>query len=731
MEGIALQHAINELLTLYGMGRFAHMEQRARSLLLSCPQVPLLHELLGMALGAQYRYAEALPFLERAVHGDANDAQFWENLGLCQFQLKNFAAAEASLRRVLALRPGSVGALEALAAILRASGRKREAEQLADEIVALDPARPRRERAERERRLRNAIAANPNNAAYFDDLGLLLRLNGDVAGAEASLRRAVELDPHNARARINLALLLSAERREPEALAIVRPALGLLGTVDAAMPPDRIELFNLAAFVLDQSRECGEAVEIYKAVRRISKDPAQVLPMIRAARQACDWAFASQLEQEASRGGSREFDVGQIGPGPLLYIASATAMDQLAAARACAQSVLRAIPDKAQATMSLPSSPARRGRLRVSYFSRDFSNHPSAMLLAGVIEAHDRARFEILAHDFTPPSGDGYRRRLDAAFDRVIPIGSLSDEAAARQIAADEVDILIDINGWTTGHRAAVLAPRPARLQVQWLGYSGTMGAPWIDYIVADHVLIPPAHEPHFSEKIIRLPGTYQPTDDKRPIAELPKRADVGLAEDAFVFCCFNAAYKITPEVFDVWMRLLKAVENSLLWLLEPAAAAAQALRSEAQGRGIAPERIIFAPLLPSAEHLARLRHADLALDCFPYGSHTTASDMLWAGVPLIALMGETFASRVSASVLTAGGLPELITTSLDDYQRLAARLAADRPGLAALKARIADQRRRAPLFDTARFTRGLEAAFAAIWERRQAGQPPDHISIA
>jgi predicted O-linked N-acetylglucosamine transferase (SPINDLY family) len=312
----------------------------------------------------------------------------------------------------------------------------------------------------------------------------------------------------------------------------------------------------------------------------------------------------------------------------------------------------------------------------------------------------------------------------------MIPIGALSDRAAAERIAADGVDIVIDINGWTTGQRAAVLAQRPARLQVQWLGHPGTMGAPWIDYVIADRVIIPPGHEAHFSEKIVRLPHCYQPTDNKRAVGDPRSRAEHGLPDGAFVFCSFNLAHKFTPEVFDVWMKLLAAVDSSVLWLLEPSAAAVAALRQEAAARGIAADRLIFAPRRPSDQHLARLAHADLALDCFPYGSHTTASDLLWTGVPLVGLMGETFASRVSGSILTAAGLPELVTASLADYHDLALRLARDAAALAALKRKIVDGRTSSALFDTAQFTRHLEQALVAMSERSRAGLPPDHIAI-
>lgn len=730
MADSALQTSINELLALYSSGRFADMERRARTFLQSL-QAPLLDELAGMAIGAQYRFAEALPFLQRAVQGDPSDPQFWENLGMCLLQLKDFAAAEQSLRHVLALRPRSPDTLEALAFVLHALGRTQEAERLIADIATIDPDHAARARAEREGQLRQAIAADPSNAAYHDELGLLLRLTGDVMGAEASMRRAIELDPNHARARVNLALLLSAERCWPEALASAHAALDRLGRVDASIPADKIELFNLAAFALDQAGHSGEAVAVYKSIHPLNQDPTWLLPMLRAARQACDWPFAACLEQEAART-PVPFDVDRVGPGHVLNLASVTPLDQLATAQRFARKVLQSLPASPHALATVRSRPraTAKDRLRVSLFSRDFFNHASAILMAGVIEMHDRARFEFVAHDFTPPRDDEYRRRLAAAFDRIIPVRALTDRAAAERIADDDIDVIIDINGWTAGHRASVLAMRPAPVQVQWLGHAGTMGAPWIDYIVADRVLVPPGHEPHFSEKIIRLPHSYQPTDDKRPVGTRPTRAEAGLPEGAFVFCSFNAAYKLTPEVFDVWMTLLRAIEDSVLWLFEPPSAAVEALRREAHARGVEPNRILFAKHRPTREHLGRLALADLALDCFPYGSHTTASDALWAGVPLVALTGLTFASRVSASVLTAAGLPDLITGSLDDYRGLALRLAQDRGAIARLRARVQDQIRASALFDTAGFTRALERAFVQIAERRRAGLPPDHIDL-
>jgi len=306
----------------------------------------------------------------------------------------------------------------------------------------------------------------------------------------------------------------------------------------------------------------------------------------------------------------------------------------------------------------------------------------------------------------------------------------MPDHEAAALIARDEIDVLIDLAGWTKRERAAVMAMRPAPVQLQWLGHPGTVGAPWIDYIVADRVLIRPQDEGYFSEKIIRLPHSYQANDNKRAVAETQRRSAYGLPDDGIVFCSFNGAFKLTPDVFECWLRLLQGVERSVVWLLQPEDMARRALVTRAASRGIDPARLIFAPMMEPPEHLARLAQADLALDSFPYGSHTTASDALWAGVPLIALSGDTFASRVSSSLLTAAGLPELITSSLTDYYALALRLASDRDGLARLKARVRALRSRAPLFNTELLTRDLERALEVVWERHRGGLPPDHITL-
>jgi predicted O-linked N-acetylglucosamine transferase (SPINDLY family) len=354
-------------------------------------------------------------------------------------------------------------------------------------------------------------------------------------------------------------------------------------------------------------------------------------------------------------------------------------------------------------------------RLRIGYLSSDLHEHATAYLIAEVLEHHDRERFEVFAYSYGPEDGSAMRQRLRTACEHFIDIAREPDDLAARRIASDEIDILLDLKGYTMGDRLTIMAHRPCDIQVTWLGYPGTTGASFIDYLIADPFVIPSDAESFYSERIVRMPHCYQPNDRKRAQAEPLHRADYGLPEHAFVFCCFNQTYKITPEVFTVWMELLRAVPNSILWIFANNDLAKRNLLECAQAHGMGAQRIVFAPRLPNAQHLARYRVADLALDTFPYTSHTTLSDALWCGCPAVALCGKTFAARVSGSLLRVAGLPELVTHTLFDYEQLAVKLARDPQRLSELRARIAQARDNSPLFDSAAFTRDLEGLYAKL----------------
>jgi predicted O-linked N-acetylglucosamine transferase (SPINDLY family) len=373
---------------------------------------------------------------------------------------------------------------------------------------------------------------------------------------------------------------------------------------------------------------------------------------------------------------------------------------------------------------------ARKGtrKIRLGYLSGEFRDQATAILMAGLYERHDRSRFEVIAVDNGSADASPMSARLKQTFDHWIDIGNLRDVEAAEKIRAAGIDILVNLNGYFGKLRMDVFAQRPAPLQVNYLGFPGTMGAPYMDYIIADRVVIPPGEEQFYDEQLVTLPGCYQVNDDKgRPMAERPTRVQAGLPGQGFVFCNFNQSYKLTPAVFASWMRILNRVEDSVLWLLEGPAPYAENIARHAREHGIAPERILFAPDRPTDQHLARMQLADLFLDGLPYNAHTTGSDALWAGVPLLTRRGTTFPGRVAASLLYAAGLPELVTDSAQTYEDMAVRLATEPDAFAATKAKLT---RNCPLFDTDLFRRNIEAAYARMWEMWLAGEKPRGFAV-
>ena len=351
--------------------------------------------------------------------------------------------------------------------------------------------------------------------------------------------------------------------------------------------------------------------------------------------------------------------------------------------------------------------------------------------MAELFERHDKNRFELFAFDNGWDDASEMRDRIEKAFTEIVDITRLSDLGAAALIKQKQIDILVDLNGYFGLAREGIFSHRPCPVQVNYLGFPGTLGVDYMDYILADRHVIPPEHAAFYAEKVVYLPDTYQVNDSRRAIAErTPTRAEVRLPETGFVFCCFNNNYKITPDVFDVWMRLLRNVRDSVLWLLEDNPLASSNLRREAEERGVAPERLVFAPRLKPDEHLARHALADLFLDTLPCNAHTTASDALWAGLPLLTCMGGTFPGRVAGSLLNAVGLPELITHDLESYEARALELASTPPMLIDLRTRLARNRLTHPLFDTDRFRRHIESAYVTMWERYRRSDPPESFAV-
>lgn len=636
--------------------------------------------------------------------------------------------AESLYRAILKADPANIGSLHNLATLCIQQRRGQEAVEL----------------------LREVLRHRPDLAVAHHTLGIALRHLGRVQGAEVCCREALRLEPEYAEAHNTLADTLMALGRYREAERCCREALRLnphypeahtnlgnalrfLGRVDEAeisfrealrlKPHNPVAYNNLGNVLIDQGKLL-EAADAFGRASALRPDDADALALwFHLKQRICDWSDYREHEAKILNGTRHQPLAGMAFN--LLGISS-NAEQQFG--YACQVAAALSVPASAKFVHAAPRSGEK---LRLGYLSSDFRALPTAFLIAGVIEHHDRQGFEVIGYSAGVDDGGAMRRRVAAAFDRFVDISKIPDPEAAELINSDAVDVLIDLNGYKPENRAKILAYRPAPIQVNFLGYPGTTGADFVDYIIVDRFVVPADQQRFFSERWVQLPHSYQCNDNKREIASAtPSRSDCSLPETGFVFCCFNDSYKITPDFFDIWMRLLHAVPGSVLWLLERDAVGKANLAREAAARDIAPERLVFARRLPLSEHLARHRLADLFLDTLPFNAHTTASDALWAGLPVLTCAGSTFAGRVAGSLLQAIGLRELVTTSLEEYEALALRLAQDIDLLRQFRTRLAENRLSFPLFDTARSTRALEAAYRQMWEIRRSGKSPTPFSI-
>ncbi|MGC1577386.1 MAG: tetratricopeptide repeat protein, partial [Beijerinckiaceae bacterium] len=501
-------------------------------------------------------------------------------------------------------------------------------------------------------------------------------------------------------------------------------ALASYGRALAIDPNSATMLFNRGALLMSLYR-CEEALVDCERALAIEPDyPHAFSEAANAALRICDWPRSGRYAAALKKHVIDETSV----INPLVFI---TYCDEPALQLRCSQSYLK---DKIPELPSPIHAGGRRrpGKARIAYLSADFHGHATSYLIAELFERQDRKRFELFGISFGADDGGEMRRRLAEAFDHFHDVRGRDDLEVAKLLNELEIDIIVDLKGYTQNSRFGIFAHRPAPIQVSYLGFPGTTGADFIDYVIADEIVLPFDQQPFWSEKIVHLPGCYQVNDRKRQIAErTPTRKECGLPEQGFVFCSFNNNYKITPPFFDIWMRLLDKVEGSVLWLLRDNAAAEQNLRREAAARGIDPVRLVFADRLPLAEHLARHRLADLFLDTLPVNAHTTASDALWAGLPVLTSIGKGFAARVAASLLDAVGLPELATKSLEEYETLALKLAREPALLSAYRERLEKNRLTAPLFDTDRFRQHIEQAYLTMLDIHDRGEKPRSFSVA
>jgi protein O-GlcNAc transferase len=746
---------------LHQEGRLGDAERLYRVVLQQQPRDFEALHLLGALKLQQDQPAEAIGLIEAALDVDRSSASTHSNHGLALAALRRPEEALASYAQALSIDPGNADALANRGDALCDLGRREDALENYDRALAINPrlvgahinrGLALRELGRREAALTSydaALAIDPDSAEALNNRGVVLQDFDRCRDALASYERALALRPDYVEALFNRGNVLLMLRRPSEALASYAGALAIdaklaeaycnrghaladlrrfeeaLASYETALAlkPGHVDAaVNRAAMLAKLDRHKEAMAEYDRLGATHPEFPGLLKDLVGCCTAICDWSRSDKLTGQL-------IDAAITGAAPvdpfMLLGFESTAGQHLA----CAANWLRHKKIESRRRNWNPAS-FSADRLRIAYLSADYHRHATAHLIAELFELHDRGRFEIIGVSFGPNERSDLRSRLIKSFDRFYDVTTRTDEEAAGLIRDLHCQIAVDLKGHTTDARIGILAQRPAPIQVSYLGYPGTSGADFMDYVIADKIVLPPDQQPFYSEKIVHLPDSYQVNDRKRPVARRPTRSQVGLPDDGFVFCCFNNTWKLNGRMLDIWIRLLDSVQHSVLWLFEANSAVAENLRNEAAARGADPDRLIFAPPLDLREHLARIQLVDLFLDTLPYNAHTTASDALWMGVPVVTCLGSTFAGRVGASLLHAVGLPELATQTLDDYEALALRLATQPAFMRSVRMTLSDRRATCPLFDTDRFREHIEAAYTTMWDIWRRGEAPQSFSI-
>ncbi len=690
---VTVQQALQIAISHFRAAQYPAAENVCRQVLQAAPDNVDFLQLLGLIASQTGRDGEAIGLFERAVKLRENDPLLRFTFALTLQKCGRLDDALLRYKEALALKPDYADALVNIGNILKEQDKLDEAEQA----------------------YKQAIAVRPDSAEACNNLGTVLARRQKPAEAEAAFRQALVLKPDHAAAHYNLGAILEGRKKSEEAARHYASAVNFKS-------PLALSNLNLAN-VFKENLMVDEALALYEhAYRQYPDHPAILSELVRLIYNAGAWENLGDYEARLIKMARKKRS------GVYVYALICT--------RATAEDMLTSAKFYSSDIDPPPFSHDKRksgGKIKIGYLSSDFFAHATAYLMIELFERHDRARFSVNAYSYGANKEETpMRKRLEKAFDSFVDVEGLSDREAAQRIYDDGIDILIDVQGGLTSKaRRGIAAFRPAPLQVNYLGYPGSSGASFFDYLIADRFIIPEDQEKFYSERVVCLPDCYQPNDTKRKISEaMPTREAYGLPEQGIVFCCFNACYKLTPAVFDIWMRLLEKVPGSVLWLYEENKSMRGNLRRQAKQRGVDPDRLVFAGHAPLPEHLARLRLADLFLDTLPVNAHTTASDALWAGLPLVTCVGKTFAGRVAGSLLTAANLPELITYSPEDYEAKALQLAQNPAQLAAIREKIDKTKMQMPLFDIHRFVGNIENAYAAMWEKYQAGEAPQGFVV-
>jgi predicted O-linked N-acetylglucosamine transferase (SPINDLY family) len=708
-------------------GAFSDAIVSYRNAVATKPGYSEAHNNIGIVFHGQGKLEEAVAAYRDAIalKPAYGEAQF--NLGVVLHEMGELNAAEAAYRRLISVTPEIAVVHNNLGTVLKDKGLLDEAMAAFGNAIKLQADYAEafynrgtvlQQQARSEEALQayeQAVKLREDYAAAISNAGIALQELGRVREAVDLYRRLIKLAPAHADAYNNLGTALLAEGRTDEARASFEQAL--------THKPNFPEAFYNLGNAWRELGNLAEAIAAYRNALRARPDYADAFSQLMYHRaQACDWNnFEGDQDNlvDMVRRGSRV---------PPFYLLStpASASEQLL----CAQHWIGPIRPPPEAVFVHQPS-VDKGRIRLGYLSGDFHQHATAQLMAELFECHNRDRFEVFAYSYGPNDHSPLRARLERAFDRFVDVRALSHREAAERIHTDKVDILVDLKGYTHHARPMISAHRPAPVQVSYLGYPATMGADFIDYIIVDPFVVPIDQQAFFSERLVHLPCSYQVNDRRREVSSPgPSRRDCGLPAEGLVLCSFNNSYKISPLFFDIWMRLLRAIPGSVLWLLEVNGLVRGNLCSEAEKRGVDATRLIFAPVVPPAEHLGRHRHADLFLDTLPCNAHTTASDALWTGLPVLTCRGNTFAGRVAGSLLAAIGMSELVTFSPADYERNALALARDSRRLADLRTGLQQNRDASVLFDLPRLTWNIEAAYVRMWETWCAGKKAAPFSV-
>ncbi len=669
---------------------------------------------------------EAPGLYRELIKKNANNFHALHFLGLIEAGAGNMEQAKDLMARSLSVQPPNIQFIENYAAISFQTGDYETALTASQEGLRLNNANARllyvsavslfklsrfEESATQFDRL---LSLEPNHIAALNERGSVLAEMQRYDAALASVEKALMLAPEYAEAHVHKGNLFAKLKRFNEALAAYDRAIALKPYLAEAWLGRGNAYFTLKRF--------DQAVAAYeKALATKGHFNGAEGFRFAAKMQLCDWT-----NYDAERSGlSSSIRQGNLSVAPFEFLAiSSSPQDQLQCAKLW-------IANKHPAFRNWEGHRYNHDRIRIAYLSADFREHPVSFAIAGMLERHDKSRFDVTAISLGPDDNSEMRRRLKASFERFVDAEKHSDDQISGLIKELEIDILVDLAGFTEGSRPNIFAQRAAPIQVNYLGYPGTMGADYFDYIIADRTVIPEDQRKFYSEKIVYLPNSFQPADRERRISDKQfTRTDAGLPLEGFVYCCFNTSYKITPDIYDTWMHILSKVNGSLLWLVAASSAVERNLRNEAAARGIDANRLIFAPPVSLPEHQARLPLADLFLDTWSYNAGATASDTLWAGVPILTRIGRTIVGRMAASLLNAARLPELITTTAEAYEQIAIDLATDPEKMSAIKRKLAENRLTTPLFDTELSTKHIEAAYSAMHELYQAGLAPEHIVV-